>query len=73
MSNLKFNQTYIDAWTKEINNNNEQVVLIISVDDAGAVHLKTINNLGSDTLKHLFFKLHSEIEAQTFLQKIKVI
>lgn len=72
MSNPKFNQSYIDAWTKEINKNNEQVILIISIDDIGAVHLKTINVLGQDTLKHLFFKLHTEIEAQTLLQQIKI-
>jgi len=71
MSNIKFNQSYIDAWTKAINSNNEQVVCIVTMNVDGAVSVKAINNLGTDTLKHLFDRLHKEIESQAFLQQLK--
>ena len=71
MNNIKFNQSYIDAWTKATNNNNEQVVCLITMDVDGSVCVKAINNLGTDTLKHLFDRLHKEIESKAFLQQLK--
>jgi len=72
MSKAKINQAYFDAWSKKINNDNEEALLVISKDDLGNIGLHTINGLSQDKVKELLFALATGLEAQSFLNLIKI-
>jgi len=63
------NLAYFEAWFQDINNNDQDVLLIVSQAKTGDISVNTINELSQDKMRELLQSILNNIGHKTTIIK----
>lgn len=66
---VKRNLAYFEAWFQDINNNDQDVLLIVSQAKTGDISVNTINELSQDKMRELLQSILNNIGHKTTIIK----